>query len=182
MSVPRALRRGRRRSRLAPPQTLLVHFGRSRVQVRLRTGTQLRSTQRPARWYDCGDSGDIMRRRRQRFIPIFLIALVIQILAPIAASWAAAIAASDPLGAAAICFNHPEPAGDQGTDRHAADGGLCSICCSAPANASFDRLGTAGVVLLYREPSPVLWRDDAMEFFANRSDSTWQARAPPRLT
>ena len=123
-----------------------------------------------------------MRRQRQRFIPIFLIALVVQILAPIAASWAAAIAASDPLGAAAICFNHPEPAsGDQGTDRHAADGGLCSMCCSAPAGSAFDRPNAASLVILYREPAPVFWRDDAMAFVRDRAGSTCQARAPPQL-
>ena len=123
-----------------------------------------------------------MRRRRQRFIPIFLIALVVQILAPIAASWASAIAVSDSLGAAAICFNHPDPApSDQGTDRHAADGGLCSMCCSAQAVSAFDRPNAASLVILYRDPAPVLWRDDTIELFSDRAGSTCQARAPPQL-
>ena len=38
-----------------------------------------------------------MRRRLRNFIPIVLMALAVQILAPIGACWAASIAASDPL-------------------------------------------------------------------------------------
>ena len=38
-----------------------------------------------------------MRRRLKKFLPIVLIALVVQIFAPIGACWAASIAASDPL-------------------------------------------------------------------------------------
>jgi hypothetical protein len=38
-----------------------------------------------------------MRSRLQKFLPVVLIALAVQVLAPIAACWAAAIAMSDPL-------------------------------------------------------------------------------------
>ena len=44
-----------------------------------------------------------MRRRLRKFFPIVLIALTVQIFAPIGACWAASIAASDPLHAAIIC-------------------------------------------------------------------------------
>ena len=43
-----------------------------------------------------------MRRRLKNFLPIVLIALAVQIVAPIAACWAAGIAASDPLIVAAF--------------------------------------------------------------------------------
>ena len=46
-----------------------------------------------------------MRRRLRKFLPIVLVALVVQILAPIAACWAASIATSDPLLGAAICHD-----------------------------------------------------------------------------
>ena len=42
-------------------------------------------------------------RRLKNFLPIVLIALMVQIFAPIGACWAASIAASDPLAGAAIC-------------------------------------------------------------------------------
>ena len=49
-----------------------------------------------------------MRRRFQKFLPIILIALVVQILAPIGVTFAAAIAASDPLSAVPICHGDQE--------------------------------------------------------------------------
>ena len=53
-----------------------------------------------------------MRRRLRKFFPIVLIALMVQIFAPIGACWAASIAASDPLHAAVIC--HGDTASAQG--------------------------------------------------------------------
>ena len=44
-----------------------------------------------------------MRKRLKNFLPIVLIALLVQIFAPIGACWAASIAASDPLAGAVIC-------------------------------------------------------------------------------
>ena len=83
-----------------------------------------------------------MRRRLRKFLPIVLIALMVQILAPIGACWAASIAASDPLAAATICrdgaaatagqANSPT---DQGGGHHMHDGGCCMACGShAPAS------------------------------------------------
>ena len=43
-----------------------------------------------------------MRRRYHKYLPIVLIALMVQIFAPIGACWAAAVAVSDPLAAASI--------------------------------------------------------------------------------
>ena len=65
-----------------------------------------------------------MRRQFQKFLPIVLIALAVQILAPIAASWAAAIASFDPLQAAEICHSLPKSSGqpDPGGDPHAITG------------------------------------------------------------
>lgn len=122
-----------------------------------------------------------MRRRRQQLIPVFLIALVVQILAPIAASWAAAIAASDPLVAAEICHARPNGSalpGDPDVDHCA---GLCSICCAAQAGAALDAPRPIAVVILHRDPQPALWRDAAMELPTARAGSIAQARAPPQL-
>jgi hypothetical protein len=57
-----------------------------------------------------------MRARLRKYLPVFLIAVLVQILAPISASWAAAVAASDPLSVAAICHANgfgADQSGDQ---------------------------------------------------------------------
>ena len=66
-----------------------------------------------------------MRRRLRKFLPIVMMALLVQILAPIAACWAAGIAASDPLAAAVICHDNAAQTnggGDQTGGHQAHDG------------------------------------------------------------
>ena len=125
-----------------------------------------------------------MRRRLQKFLPIFLIALTVQILAPIAASLTAAIAAADPLGASEFCLSNPDQrpgSGDQGADHRVHDG-LCSIWCSAQACASLDTPNDPAIAIPHRQTASVIWRDGAPEFAAARTGSNAQARAPPQLT
>ena len=128
--------------------------------------------------------GAFMRRRFQRFLPVILIALVVQILAPIAASWAATAAISDPLGAAEICHNDSTSQtspGDPGAD-HGAVSGTCCIYCAAQANASFDAPRLLALVLPYRPPALVAWREHVPELRALRPGSNAQARAPPAIS
>jgi Protein of unknown function (DUF2946) len=129
-----------------------------------------------------------MRRRLQKFLPIVLIALAVQILAPIAACWAASIAASDPLGSvlgsAVICHDNSAAApaqSDQGGDRRAHNG-ACSICCIAQAATAIDTPQQAAVTAPYRLAERVVWRDQAVEQPGARAGSNAQARAPPSLT
>jgi hypothetical protein len=125
-----------------------------------------------------------MRRQLLRFLPVFLIALAVQILAPIASSWTAAIAASDPLGAADICFNNPSqsPAsGDQGADHRAHDR-LCSICCAAQAGTALDTPNHPASAGPDRQPARVVWHNGAPEWGVARTGSNAQARAPPRIS
>ena len=124
-----------------------------------------------------------MRRRLWKFLPIVLIALTVQILAPISASWAASIAAADPLQMAVICHGDvasaPGPADQTGQPR--AHDGACSLCCVVQAGASIDTPQTAFVVL-YRLPERVVWLDRSQDLLGSRTGSHAQARAPPRLT
>ena len=78
-----------------------------------------------------------MRARLQKFLPIVLLALVMQVLAPIAACWAAGQAVADPLAAGVICHSVSEQGGpnDQ-TGSPTAHAGACALCCLAQANAS----------------------------------------------
>ena len=70
-----------------------------------------------------------MRRRLKNFLPIVLIALVVQIFAPIGACWAASIAASDPLAGAVICHgNASSTSGQSDQAGHRAHDGCCSAC------------------------------------------------------
>jgi hypothetical protein len=125
-----------------------------------------------------------MRRQLLRFLPVFLIALTVQILAPIASSWTAAMAASDPLGAADICFNNPDqtPAsGDHGAGHRAHDR-LCSICCAAQAGAALDTPDHPASAVPDRQPARVIWHNGAPDWGVARTGSNAQARAPPRIS
>jgi len=125
-----------------------------------------------------------MRRQLRKFLPVFLIALAVQILAPIASSWTAAIAASDPLGMAEICFNDPSQApgaGDQGAGHRAHDR-LCSICCAAQAATALDTPNQPVSAAPDRRPAGVVWHNGAPERGVARTGSNAQARAPPHIS
>jgi len=120
-----------------------------------------------------------MRRRFQKYLPIVLIALMVQIFAPIGACWAAAIAASDS-SPAAICHTDPEQgsgAGDQGGQHRARDG-ACAMCC-AQAGTSLDTPQISAVAAPSRAVALAVWRDQASGLFRARTGSNAQARAPP---
>ena len=127
-----------------------------------------------------------MRRRLRNFLPIVLIALAVQILAPIGACWAASIAASDPLHAAAICHDGaatPDQTNNQPdqTGQPRAHDGCCSVCSVAHAGAPVETPQTA-VAALYQQPERVVWLDLTPDLFGSRTGSHTQARAPPLLT
>jgi hypothetical protein len=120
-----------------------------------------------------------MRRRLEKFLPIVLIALMVQILAPIGACWAAAIAASDPLQAE-ICHTDlgQGSSGDQG-GQHQAHDGACAICCAAQASAALDAPQVTAVAAPLRAAALIVWRDRANDPARSRVGSNAQARAPP---
>ena len=127
-----------------------------------------------------------MRRRLRKFLPIVLIALAVQIFAPIGACWAASIVASDPLQTAVIC--HSDTGSAQGhtgqtdpTGQHRAHDGCCSVCSVLHTGAPVDTPQTA-VKTPSRQPKRVVWFDSVADQFGSRSGSHAQARAPPQLT
>jgi hypothetical protein len=124
----------------------------------------------------------LMRRRLWKFLPIVLMALMVQILAPIGACWAASIAASDPLYGAPICSGDASGAGhtNQTGGQHAHDG-ACSQCCAAQATASLDTPQNA-VATLWRQSVAVVWFDGAPDLFGSRTGAHAQARAPPAFS
>src|SRR5579864_6178475 len=125
-----------------------------------------------------------MRRRLQRYLPVVLVALLVQIVAPVAACWAAAVAMSDPLGAAEICHSDPSAQatqGDQGPD-HGQHGGTCWICFAAKTSATFDAPRLLAFAVPYRQTAQVTWREHAPQLLAPSAGTHAQARAPPALS
>ena len=124
-----------------------------------------------------------MRRRLKNFLPVVLIALVVQIFAPIGACWAASIAASDPLAAAVICHgNAPSTSGQTDQTGHRAHEGCCSVCSVLQTGAPVDVPQTAEIISVDRQHTSVAWVEFTPDRFASRAGSHAQARAPPLLT
>src|SRR3954465_5481727 len=88
-------------------------------------------------WLDQVRKGEFMRRRLERFLPIVLIAALVQIFAPIGVTWAASIAASDPLHAVPICHGAATPGPDQ-SSQSSAHQGCCSVCSGVHNGAPVD--------------------------------------------
>jgi Protein of unknown function (DUF2946) len=125
-----------------------------------------------------------MRGRLKKFLPIVLIALTVQIFAPIAACWAAGIAASDPLAGAVICHGNGgagasqnDQGGAQNTPR-----GCCTLCGALQAGAPVEPPQTASVFTFDRRVTTVVWHELAVDPATSRAGSPEQARAPPQLT
>ena len=124
-----------------------------------------------------------MRRRLKNFLPIVLIALVVQIFAPIGACWAASIAASDPLAAAVICHgNGASTAGQNNPAGHRAHDGCCSVCSVLQTGAPVDVPQIADIISVDRQVERVAWIEFAPDRFASRAGSHAQARAPPSMS
>jgi hypothetical protein len=124
-----------------------------------------------------------MHARLQKFLPIVLLALVMQVLAPVAACWAAGQAVADPLSAGVICHSAGEQGGlsDQ-TGTPTAHSGACALCCLAQANASCDSSPHAGLSIPFRHAARVVWQVADASTVASPRGSNAQARAPPQFS
>jgi Protein of unknown function (DUF2946) len=122
-------------------------------------------------------------RRLKNFLPIVLIALMVQIFAPIGACWAASIAASDPLAGAVICHGNGAPGVGQ-TDQtsHRAHDGCCSVCSVLQTGAPIDVPQAAASIAVDRDLTGVVWTEFTPDRFASRAGSHAQARAPPSIS
>ena len=125
-----------------------------------------------------------MRRRLEIFVPIVLLAVLVQLIAPIAAFRIVAYAVTDPVYMASIC-SEMGPSADAQTapakTQH--DHGDCCVFCAAGHG------GTIAVeppppifVSLQRQYQRVSWLEAADPISAGRVGSNAQARAPPQLT
>jgi Protein of unknown function (DUF2946) len=122
-----------------------------------------------------------MRRRLNKYLPIVLIALTVQILTPIAASWAAAMATSDPFGSAEICHSLPAPDSGQGNQDadHRVHDGACPICRATQVSSPLNTLQAVVVAMPYRAVARVEWHEEIARQGRSSIGVYAQARAPP---
>ena len=122
-----------------------------------------------------------MRRRLEIFIPIVLLSIMVQLLAPIGAFRVVAHAVSDPLYMATICSGMASSQNAaQTTTANAPHGANCCGFCS---------VGHGGVVaidpppaisvVLHRQHQLIAWLETADHLSPSRAGSHAQARAPP---
>jgi hypothetical protein len=125
-----------------------------------------------------------MRRRLELLIPIVLLSIMVQLIAPIGAFRAVAYAATDPLHMASICFGmgasedgQMVPAKTQ-HDR----GDCCAFCAAGHGGATALEPPALVFVSLQRLYQQVSWLEAAAPMPTARVGSNAQARAPPQLT
>lgn len=125
-----------------------------------------------------------MRRRLEAFIPIVLLAVLVQLLAPIAAFRVVAYATTDPLYMASICTDMAAASDAQWAPdktRHSL-GDCCAFCGAGHAVAAALDAPPLIFVTLQRRYQRISWLEDADPMPAVRVGSNAQARAPPQLT
>ena len=133
----------------------------------------------------CGrlPEGGLMRRQLKNFLPIVLIALLVQIFAPIGACWAASLAASAPPAGAITCHSGvAQGAGQDDQIDHRAHDGCCAACSVLQTGAPITAPQSSAATAFDRATSQVTWRDFARRLSGPRAASEAQARAPPFLS
>lgn len=134
----------------------------------------------------CNGRARRMTRRRwmARLLPVALLALIIQVLAPVAASamTAAAIASFDPLNGAVICHAEADVVpSDRDADRTVC--GLdCVMCCVLHAAAALDAPPAPAHAAPLRSMARVDWTARELRLVRLAAWSQAQPRGPPFLT
>lgn len=125
-----------------------------------------------------------MRRRLEAYIPIVLLAVLVQLMAPIAAFRVVANVVSDPIYAATICSGTTASADASQSApapmRHGAK--CCAFCSVGSAVAVAIDPPSAAFITLHRQYQLVAWLDSADPLPAVRVGSNAQARAPPTIS
>jgi hypothetical protein len=121
-------------------------------------------------------------QRLKQYFPIFMIALMVQIFAPIGANWAFAATVSDPLAGAEICLHNSDASSQEGdqSGQHQNHDGSCILCCGFHASAAFaNTLEPVSIAVSYRAVSRVVWGEHVPQLAESRASSNAKARAPP---
>ncbi|MGY3452247.1 DUF2946 family protein [Bradyrhizobium sp. USDA 4353] len=130
------------------------------------------------------ERGSARRRWIARILPLALLALMIQVLAPVAASamTAATIATVDLLGEAVICHAEADaPPSDHGGDR--SDCGLdCVMCCVLQAASALDAPPVPAHAAPPRAWARIAWAGRELGLIHRVAASQAQPRGPPFLS
>jgi hypothetical protein len=124
-----------------------------------------------------------LMRKRLKFLPVALIALIVQIFAPIGA-WSAANIAAGPSAAAVVCHGNSNPGSDQSdqTTHNRVHDGCCLVCSVLHTGAPVDSRTPDSIVAFNRNAAPIIWH--AFVSVAAIFDGGYpaRARAPPFIS
>lgn len=123
-------------------------------------------------------------RRLEILIPIVLLAVLVQLFAPIAAFRAFAYATNDPLYVATICSDmssSPDAQADPAKTQHQ-HGECCAFCAAGHGGSLAIDAPVQIFVVLQRQYQRASWLEAAYPEPSVRVGSNTQARAPPFLT
>ncbi len=121
-----------------------------------------------------------MRRRLGRLLPIVMLAMLVQIFAPIAACRALSDTFGDP-AAGVICTHAADDSISQQADHQEASGACCTLCCvGTSATPAADP--QASIVDVERDTKAVRWRDLTFILPSSAVGSNAQARGPPGIS
>ena len=125
-----------------------------------------------------------MRRRLEVFIPIVLLSMMVQLLAPIGAFRAVAHAVSDPLYLATICSGvaSSEDASETTTAKAPHGANCCGFCSVSHGGAVAVDPPPLIFVVLQRQYQLIAWLEAADHVPPARGGSHAQARAPPSIS
>jgi hypothetical protein len=125
-----------------------------------------------------------MLRRLEVFIPIVMLAILVQLIAPIAAFRVVAYATTDPLYMASICSGMASASDTEKdpakTQHHHGD--CCAFCVGNHGGAIAVDPPAPIFVNLQRQYQQISWLEATEAMPAIRVGSNTQARAPPPLT
>jgi hypothetical protein len=124
-----------------------------------------------------------MRRRLEVFIPIVLLSIMVQLLAPIGAFRAVAHAVSDPLYMATICSGmvSSQDAAQTTTANAPHSANCCGFCGVSHGGAAAVDPPPLIFVVLQRQYQLIAWLEAADHTPPARAGSHAQARAPPSI-
>ena len=131
-----------------------------------------------------GRFGVNMRRRLEVFIPIVLLSIMVQLLAPIGAFRVVAHAVSDPLYLATICsgmVSAQDDASQTTTIKPQHGANCCGFCGVSHGGAVAVDPPPLIFVVLQRQYRLVAWLEAAEPMPPARAGSHAQARAPPTI-
>jgi len=125
-----------------------------------------------------------MRRRLEIFIPIVLLSIMVQLLAPIGAFRVVAHAVSDPLYMATICSGmaSAQDASQTTTVKPQHGASCCGFCSVSHGGAVAVDPPPLIFVVLQRQYQLITWLEAAEPMPPARAGSHAQARAPPAFS